>query len=129
MRFPVYFNLFVLLFLATPCLVVAVKSCTEWNTIFFLKKQFLVILGHFLPFYSTNNPKNQNFEKMKKAPGDIIIFHKCTKNHDYMLYCSCDMACQECNFHFSFWAIYCPFLWCTQSFFGQTSTYIESTKA
>ena len=22
-----------------------------------------VILGHFLPFYPTNNPKNQNFEK------------------------------------------------------------------
>ena len=28
----------------------------------------------FLPFYPSNNPENQNFEKMKKAPGDIIIY-------------------------------------------------------
>ena len=32
--------------------------------------EFFVILGHFLPF----NPKNQNFEKMKKKPRDTIIF-------------------------------------------------------
>ena len=32
-----------------------------WST-----TDFFVILGHFLPFYPTNNPKNQNFEKMKK---------------------------------------------------------------
>ena len=25
-----------------------------------------VLLGHFLTFYPTNNPKNLNFEKMKK---------------------------------------------------------------
>ena len=36
----------------------------------------------------TNNPKNQNFEKMKKTSGDIVILLKCTKNHDHMLYCS-----------------------------------------
>ena len=33
--------------------------------------KFFVILDHFLLFYPTNNPENQNFEK--KAPGDIII--------------------------------------------------------
>ena len=47
-------------------------------------------LDHFLSFSPTNNPKNQNFEKMKKktnkqnkTPGDIIL-HKCTinGNHD-----------------------------------------------
>ena len=27
-------------------------------------------------------------KKMKKIPGDIIILHKYTKNHDHMLYCS-----------------------------------------
>ena len=48
-----------------------------WNV-----TEFFVILGHFLPFYPTNNPKNQNFEKMKKTPGDIIILHTCIKNHD-----------------------------------------------
>ena len=31
-RFPVCFTLFVLLFLVTPCLVVAVQSCMEWRT-------------------------------------------------------------------------------------------------
>ena len=66
------------------------------------------ILGYFLPFYPPNSPKNQNFEKMKKTPGDIIILHKCIKNHDHMLYCSWDMACDRCNY-FSFWAIFCPF--------------------
>ena len=66
--------------------------------------EFLLILGHFLPFYPTNNPKNQNFKKTKKAHGDIIILHKCTKNHDHMLYCSWDMAWDVYNY-FSF----CPF--------------------
>ena len=63
--------------------------------------QLFVILGHFLPFYPTNNPKNQNFEKMKKIPGDIIILHKCTKNHDHMLYWSRDM-CDRCTVIFYF---------------------------
>ena len=71
--------------------------------------EFVLILGHFLPFYPTNNPKNQNFKKIKKAHGYIIILHKCTKNHDHMLYCSWDMACNRCNLYFSFWAIFCPF--------------------
>ena len=69
----------------------------------------------FLPFCPStallplNNPKNQNFKKMKKSPGDTIILHKCTKKHDHMLYCSWDMACDGCNCYFSFWAIFCPF--------------------
>ena len=42
-------------------------------------------------------------------PGDIIILQKCTKNHDHMLYCSCDMARDRCNCYFSFWAIFCSF--------------------
>ena len=45
---------------------------------------FFVILDHFLPFYPPNNLKNQNFEKMKKISGDIIILHMCSinDNHD-----------------------------------------------
>ena len=43
-------------------------------------------LVHFLYFYPINNLKNQNFEKMKKTSGDIIVLHKCTKNYDHMLY-------------------------------------------
>ena len=63
---------------------------------------------HFLPFYPHNNPKNQNFERLKKTHGDIIILHKCTRNTDHMLYYSLDMVCNR--FHcFSFWAIFYSF--------------------
>ena len=55
-----------------------------------------------------NNLKNQNFEKLKKTPQDIIILHMCTKNHDHMLYCSLDIVCDRCNSYCSFWAIFCP---------------------
>ena len=73
-----------------------------WQTDFF------VILDGFLPFYPPNILKNQNFEKLKKTPGYIIILHmcsinqhfkkmrrtseytfilhKCTRNHDHMPY-------------------------------------------
>ena len=37
---------------------------------------FFVILGHFLPFDPPNNPKNQNFEKIKKITGDTLVYHK-----------------------------------------------------
>ena len=46
---------------------------------------------------------------MKKTTGDIIILHNCTKNYDYRLYCSWDMAQDGCNCYFSFWAIFQPF--------------------
>ena len=45
----------------------------------------VIIIFHFgqlLHFYPSNSPKNENFKTLKKAPGDIIILHKCTKNHD-----------------------------------------------
>ena len=42
--------------------------------------------GHFLPFYPPNNPKNQNFQKMKTTPRDIIILQVSTKNYDQMMY-------------------------------------------
>ena len=71
--------------------------------------EFVLILGHFLPFYPTNNPKNQNFKKIKKSHGYIIILHKCTKNHDHMLYCSWDMVRNGWNCSFPFWANFCPF--------------------
>ena len=37
---------------------------------------FFVMMGHFLPFDRPNNWKNQSFEKIKKTPGDIMIYHK-----------------------------------------------------
>ena len=66
------------------------------------------ILDCFLPFYSPNNLKNENFKTMKKTRGDDIILHKCTKSYDHMVYCSWDMEHDRCNY-FSFWDIFCPF--------------------
>ena len=65
--------------------------------------EFFVILDNFLPLYLPKNLKNQNFEKIKNRPGDIMILHKCTKNHNHMLHCSWDMTCDQClivTFHF-----------------------------
>ena len=42
------------------------------------------------------NLKNQNFEKMKKRPGDISILLKFTKHHNHTLYCHWDIACDGC---------------------------------
>ena len=39
----------------------------------------------------TNNPEKQNFEKMKKMPGNIITLHKCTINDNHTMYSSSDM--------------------------------------
>ena len=50
--------------------------------------RFFCHFGQFFAHFPPKNPKNQNFEKMKKTPGDIIILQKCTKTHDHMLYCS-----------------------------------------
>ena len=73
-----------------------------WRTVFF------VILDYFLPFYPPNNPKNQNFQKLKKAPGDAIILHRCTINDNYMMYGSWDTECDGQNI-LSFWTMFCPF--------------------
>ena len=51
----------------------------------------LVILGHFLPFYPPNDPENQNFQKMKKMSGNIILLHMRIINEDHMMYGSWDI--------------------------------------
>ena len=69
---------------------------------------FFKILDHFLLFNPLNNLKNQNFEKLKKTPGDIIIFHKCTIKENHMMYGCWDIKRDGWNF-LSFWTIFCPF--------------------
>ena len=71
--------------------------------------KLFITFDRFLLFYPRNNPKNQNFEKLKKAPGDIIILHKCIKNQDHMLSCSLDMARNGFNFHFFILGYFLPF--------------------
>ena len=41
------------------------------------RTEFFVILDHFLDFYHPNNPKNQNFERLKnwRIMDSIVIFH------------------------------------------------------
>ena len=67
-----------------------------------------------LPLTRTNNPKIQNFEKMKKACTVVIILNLCNKKHNQIMYANSDM---ECNRHIflSFYAILCSFipLWTT----------------
>ena len=69
--------------------------------------EFFVILGHFLPLYSLNNQKNQNFKTIKEASWDAITLDMCTKNHNHMMYASWDKEYNRPNF--LFWAIFCPF--------------------
>ena len=64
-----------------------------------------VILDNFLPFhpppptpFHCNNSENQNFEKMKKASGDVIILNLCNKKHNQMMYAYSDMECDRHNF-------------------------------
>ena len=84
--------------------------CHKWRSydVWLLRYKTGHIFSLLLLFYP-NNPENQNFEKMKKKRGDIIISHKYTKNHNHMLYCSSDMMHDGCNCYFSLWAVFCPF--------------------
>ena len=50
--------------------------------------EFFVILDHFLYFYPPNILESQNFEKMKKTLGDIVILHMCTINDNHLVYVS-----------------------------------------
>ena len=72
--------------------------------------EFFVILDHFSPFYPPNNPKNQNFEKMKKTPGDIDILHMSNISGNHMMYGSWDIKHDGQNFcHFGlFFALLSP---------------------
>ena len=72
------------------------------------RTEFFVILDHFLPLYPPNNPRNQNFVKIKKLTGDTISLHRCNINDNHMMYGSWDTECHGHNF-FIFWMISCPF--------------------
>ena len=92
----------------TSSFYTSVPSYDIWFLRYQLKQtDFLCHLG---PFFALLRPpplaapKDENIKKLK-TPGDIIL-HKCAKNHDYMLYCSWDMARDTCNCCFSFWAIF-----------------------
>ena len=62
----------------------------SWDTMHDRCNSYFLFWAIFYPF--TNDPKNQNFKKMKKIPGDIIILYMSTKNNDYMMYGSWNMV-------------------------------------
>ena len=66
---------------------------------------FSTIVCHFNP---TNNQENQNFEKMKKTPGDIITLQMRTINDNYMMYGSWYKEYKGQKF-LSFWIIFWSF--------------------
>ena len=72
------------------------------------RQNFLSFSTIFCPYTPLTTLTIKILKNWKKIPGDITILHKCTKNHDHMLYCSVDMARGGCNY-FSFWAIFCAF--------------------
>ena len=58
----------------------------------------------FCPF----TPLTAQKMKISKAPRDVIILHKCTKNYDHIVYCSWDAA-RDISNYLSFWAIFSSF--------------------
>ena len=62
----------------------------------------------FCPFTLSMDPKNQNFEKMKKMPADITILRMCIINDNHMMYGSWDIKYDRHNV-LSFWTIFCSF--------------------
>ena len=52
---------------------------------------FLSYLAIFCSFTPLTAQK-MKISQIEKMPGDIIILHKCTKNHDHRLYCSGDIV-------------------------------------
>ena len=61
------------------------------------RQKFFIILGHFC-LSPPKNPKNQSFEKLKKAEGYIIISHLCITNDKQIMFVSWDMDCNRHNF-------------------------------
>ena len=83
------------------------QSHDKW---FLRYEAWQTIFCHFelyFDFYPSNNLKNQNFEKMKKKPGDIIL-PKCTINENPVMYDSWNMK-RDRQIFLSFWTISCPF--------------------
>ena len=91
------------------CTIITIMWCMYGSWDIERNKNFC----HFGPFFALlphpppSNPKN--LEKIWKKHGDIIILHKCSKNHNHMLHCSWDTARDGCNFCSSLRTIFCPF--------------------
>ena len=85
-------------------------------------------IGNYGSFFALYPPlvKTQkiSFEKMKTNAGDIIISHKCTKNHNHMRYSSWDTEWDRQNF-LSFWTISWLYTPITIKFLKQWKKHLE----
>ena len=83
-----------------------------WYDLQFLRYWvWMTEIGNYELFFAIHckrpPPKNQNFEKMRKLAGDIILY-MCTKNHNHTRHRSWDMEWDRQNI-LLFWAIFCRF--------------------
>ena len=72
-----------------PGAIIILHMCTIYeNHLMFGSLDFECdwqIFFHFGPHFDLlTTQKNQNFEKIKKMPGDVIILHMCTINDNHM---------------------------------------------
>ena len=86
------------------------KTTIIWGTV---PAEWDRVFCHFGPFFAILpllQPENQNLKKMKKAFGDVIILHMCTKNHNHTMYAFWDMKYDRHNFspYFTLLPHYCP---------------------
>ena len=65
-------------------------------------------MWHFLPSYLTNNPKNQNFEKMKKCL-QILLFYTWVPKVTIISCMVPGYMEHKGQTFLSFWTIFCPF--------------------
>ena len=78
-----------------------------------VRQNFLLFWAIFCPVtpLSPNNPENQNFEKMKKTSGDVIILNLCikkTRSNDVYLHRWGVLAQTDINFcHFRLFLLFC----------------------
>ena len=87
------------------------KITIIWCTVPEIRSETDKLFCHFRPIFALlppNDPENQNFETMKKMPGDAILLHMRTINEDPMIYGSWNIRRNRQNF-LSFWAIFCHF--------------------
>ena len=90
------------------------KTTIMWGTVPEIRSE-TEFFCHFGPFFALltpsppNNSENQNFEKMKKAYGDVIILNLGNKKHKHMMYTYSDMECDRQFFLISgHFLLFCP---------------------
>ena len=89
------------------------KNTVTWGTVPEIQSETALL--SLLP----NNPENQNFEKMKKTSGDVIILNLRNQKHDHMIYAYSDMECDRHNCHFRPFFPLLPHYWPRKLKFGK----------